>query len=303
MLTAQANNKKSNRRVAFRVYEQVNLFYQKITDSQLSDTKSGFKSILTSNNLAQANESLAVEPLFPLSQSQENDTLNANISASGIAFTCREELKAGDYLMLRILFLSSTTVVMTCCKVVYCKPSNPYESNRLPYTIGVQFINMTAEDSELLGKHVGKRKKQQMVANGLLVSVILAILVAPGEALGLVMELGHHLFEEVLHALHLVFELLEMALDHVIEHHFHTETHDTQVIVFYILAGFGLVALYFLSRKAYSGVKRLANFLLLYGSRKKSSGLYFWNQQTLLGKAKIIGIGTTALVSYIYFSF
>jgi len=301
MRTTKINDKKSNHRAALRVYEQVNLFYQKIALSQLNETQPGFDNILNSFARSQTAERLTVEPSFPYSQSQENDTLNVNISSSGIAFTCKEELKADDYLMLRILFLSSMTVVMTCCKVVYCKPSNPYESNRHPYSIGAQFINMTAEDSKLLNRHVDKRKKQQFVVNGSIVAFILAILAAPDQALGLLVDLGHHLFEMFLHMLHLAFELIEMELDHVIEHHFETGLHETQVIVFYMLITLGLVALYFFGRMASSAFVRLRKRLLLYWSRKKSSCLYFWGHQTLSDKIKIVGIGTAAIAGYIYF--
>ena len=301
MRTTKINDKKSNHRIALRVYEQVNLFYQKIALSQLNETQPGFDNILNSFARSQTTGRLTVEPSFPYSQSQENDTLNVNISSSGIAFTCKEELKAGDYLMLRILLLSSMTVVMTCCKVVYCKPSNPYESNRHPYSIGAQFVNMTAEDSELLNRHVGRRKNQQFVVNGSIAAFTLAILAAPDQALGLLVDLGHHLLEIFLHMLHLVFEFIEMGLDHVIEHHFETGLHETQVIVFYVLITFGLVALYFFWRMASSAFVRLRKHLLLYWSRKKSSCLYFWGQQTLLDKIKIVGIGTAAIAGYIYF--
>lgn len=300
MSTTTLNDKKSNHRVALRVYEQANLFYQKIAVSEQNETQPGFENILDSFTRSETAGRLT-KPSFPYSQSQENDTLNVNISSSGIAFTCREELKAGDYLMLRILFLSSMTVVMTCCKVIYCKLSNPYESNRHPYSIGAQFINLTAEDSELLNKHVGKRKKQQYIVNSSIAAFTLAILAAPDLALGLLMDLGHHLLEIFLHMLHLVFEYVEMGIDHVIEHLFHTSTHDTQLIVFYVLVTFGLVALYFLGRMASSAFMRSIKRLLLYGSRKKSSCLYFWRHQTLLDKIKIVGIGTTAIAGYIYF--
>jgi len=301
MSTIHLNDKKSNHRVALRVYEQVNLFYQKIALGQLNEIQPGFENIL--NNFARSDASghVAVEPLFPYSQSQENDTLNVNISSSGIAFTCLEELKAGDYLMLRILFLSSMTVVTTCCRVVYCKLSNPYESNRHPYSIGAQFINLTAEDSELLNKHVNKRKKQQCVFNGSIIALTLAILAMPDLALGLLVDLGHHLLEIFLHILHLVFESVEMGLDHVIEHLFHTGTHETQIIVFYVLLTFGLVAFYFLGRMALSAFVRLRKRLLLYWSRKKSSCLYFWGQHSLLDKIKIVSLGTVAIAGYIYF--
>ncbi len=300
MSTTALNAKKSNHRAALRVYEQANLFYQKIAVSQQNETQPGFENILN-NFIRPETAGRSTESSFPYSQSQENDTLNVNISASGIAFTCTEELKTGDYLMLRILFLSSMTVVMTCCKVVYCKPSNPYESNRHPYAIGAQFINMTTEDSEVLNKHVGKRKKQQFIINGSMAAVTLAILAMPDLALGLLVDSGHHLLEIFLHMLHLAFEFLESGLDHLIEHHFHTGTHETQLIVFYTLVTFGLVALYFLGRMASSALVRSSKRLLLFGSRKKSSFLYFWHHQTLLDKIKIVGIGTTAIAGYIYF--
>jgi len=107
MSTTKINDQKSNNRVALRVYEQVNLFYQKIALIQLNETQPGFENILDSFARSETAGRLTVEPSFPYSQSQENDTLNVNISSNGIAFTCMEELKAGDYLMLRILFLSS----------------------------------------------------------------------------------------------------------------------------------------------------------------------------------------------------
>ena len=301
MSTTKINDQKSNNRVALRVYEQVNLFYQKIALIQLNETQPGFENILDSFARSETAGRLTVEPSFPYSQSQENDTLNVNISSSGIAFTCMEELKAGDYLMLRILFLSSMTVVMTCCKVVYCNLSNPYESNRHPYSIGAQFINLTVEDSELLNKHVGKRKKQQFIVNGSIIAFTLAILALPELALGLLVA-GYHLLQIFLHILHLVFKSIEMGLDQVIEHHFHTGTHETQIIVFYVLVIFGLVALYFFGRMALSAFVRVGKRLLLYWSRKKSSCLYFLHHQTLLDKIKIVCIGTTAIVGYIYFS-
>lgn len=295
------NDNKSNRRVALRVHEQVNLFYQKISLSQLNETQPGFNNILNSFAQSQTSSRITEETSFPFSQSQENDTLNVNISTSGIAFTCQEELKNGDYLMLRILLLSSMTVVMTCCKVVYCRPSNPYESNRYPYAIGAQFVNLTAEDSELLNAHVGKRKKQQLIVNGSIAAFTLAFISAPVQALGLLMDIGHHALEILLHILHLAFEFLEIGLDHFIEHQFHTDLHETQVIVFYVLITCGLIALYFLGRMALFAVVRWSKGLFLYWSRKKSSCLYFWGQQSLVNKIKIVGIGTTAIAGYIFF--
>lgn len=302
MGTTKVNDNKSNRRVALRVDEQVNLFYQIITFSQLNGTPHGYINTLDSTAGSRVALGLTVEPSFPHSQSQENDTLNVNISSSGIAFTCTEELKIGDCLMLRILFLSSMTALMTCCQVVYCKPSNPYESNRHPYSIGAQFVNITAEDRELLDRHVGRRKKQQFAVNATLTALALAFLFAPAGALGLLVGMVHHLLEIILHMLHLAFEVVESGLDHLIEHQFHTSTHDTQVIVFYALVTPGLVILCFLGRMIPSAAVRLGKGLLLWWSRKKSSCLYFWGQQTGLDKIKIVGIGTAAIAGYILIS-
>jgi hypothetical protein len=109
------------------------------------------------------------------------------------------------------------------------------------------------------------------------------------------------LFEVVLHILHVAFEFLEMGLDHYIEHHFHTGTHETQIIVFYVLVILGITPMYFFIRMVINTVVRLKQRLLLYIARKKSSFLYAWGQQTLLDKIKIIGIGTTAIAGYIFF--
>jgi hypothetical protein len=186
--------------------------------------------------------------------------------------------------------------------VVYCKPSNPYESNRHPYSIGAQFVNITTEDRELLNRHVSRRKKQHFAINAVLAALALDFLFAPAEALGLVVGMLHHLLEIILHILHIAFEVVESGLDHFIEHQFHTNTHDTQVIVFYALVTPALVALYFLGRKIPSAAVQLGKDLLLWWSRKKSSCLYFWGQQTGLGKIKIVGIGAAAIAGYIFIS-
>ncbi len=53
------------------------------------------------------------------------------------------------------------TAVMTCCKVVYCKPSNPYEIDQYPHLVGARFVNLAATDRALLDNIVSKRRKYQ----------------------------------------------------------------------------------------------------------------------------------------------
>lgn len=307
MSTVAINDKNSNRRIAFRIYEEANLFYHKIEENQLKQ-KAEFYDILDNVILPQNSESIsspemlsATNRLLPHSQSQENDTLNVNISSTGIAFTCKDELKTGDYLMVRLLLLSTMTAIMTCCKVVRCKPSNPYETNRYPYLIGAQFVNMTDDDAQLLTSHVNKRKKQHYIINGLLALMAITFLAMPGEILHLLWGAIHHAIEVVLHLLHIAFELLEMSLDHLIEHSFHTGVHETQVIVFYIIVGFGFVGLYFLWRMIPPYIFQKYQKLRLFLMRKKSSSLYFWNEQSTMDKVKIITISLLVIGLYGYF--
>lgn len=296
MNIAMVKDKKLNRRVAFRIYEDANLFYQKIDIAQLAKSSASFDRLLSPDPNAQIS-------MLPDSQCLENDTLNVNISASGIAFTSKERLLAGDYLMLRILLLSSMTTIMTCCKVVYCKSSNPYENNRYPHLIGAQFVNLKPEDSTVLSAHIERKKQQQRLLTGVVASVLIFILAIPDVAFEMLVGLLHHIVEVVLHVIHLMFEYAEYNLDHVIEHAFHTDTHATQVIVFYILVSVGLIGLFFLGRLLPRYFRRAGNSLIAYGCRKKASCLYIWGEQSSAGKIKIVGISLVLITAYTYLNF
>lgn len=306
MHMADLNSKKINRRIAFRIYEQANLFYHKIDPIEVIEPHENFDNILDSFTLSQPTTQItptpeSIEQWLPDSQSQESDTLNVNISSSGIAFTSQNKLEAGDYLMIRMLLLSSMTVIMTCCKVVYCKPSNPYETDRYPYLIGAQFVNLTAEDAALLHSHISKRKKQQRIVNGFILSFALVVLAVPGLIFDLLLGFCHHVLGVLLHIIHLGFEFVEYNLDHLIEHTFHTELHTTQVIAFYTMLSLGLAGLYLVWRIVPPAWNRLVNHQLAFWTRKKASFLYYWSEQTLADKIKIIGFSLAAIAGYIYF--
>ncbi|TPQ25485.1 PilZ domain-containing protein [Methylomonas koyamae] len=275
-----------NRRLALRIYEQVNLFYQAIPDGELSAHTTG-----------------RAGRVLPPSSSVENDTLQANISANGMSFTSKERMLTGDYLLLRILLLSSMTTISTCGQVVYCKPSNPYEDNRYPHTVGIRFVNLSEADGALLRRHVDRRNKQEMTIKALTAALLLTALAMPDLAWALLLGLLHHLWEIALHVAHLLFEYLEMGLDHVVEHLLHTGTHETQVIVFYTIVTLASVVAYFVGRRIPAAGKRWLNKLLLFALRKKSSYGYFWEQQSGLDKLKIVGISATAITAYLYLAF
>ncbi|WP_150047623.1 MULTISPECIES: PilZ domain-containing protein [Methylomonas] len=279
----------ANRRDARRIYERINLFYRRLPVAPAAD--------------AYRPRTAADEMSLSLSESTENDTLQANISAGGIAFTCREELLPGDYLQLRILLLASLTTISTHAKVVYCKPSNPYENDRFPFTVGARFVNLTDADRALISRYIDSRNRQRWLLTALAGGLLLWMLLAPELAWHLLVGLIHHLFEIILHVLHLAFEYAEVGLDHLVEHAFHTDTHQTQVIVFYILVVIigGLVFL--ILRRVPAWFRTCLSWLMLFASRKKSSILYFWQQQSVAGKYKLIGITGATLLAYFYLAF
>lgn len=69
---------------------------------------------------------------------------------------------------------------------------------------------------------------------------IASLFLMPDVIFGLLMELLHLLME----LLHVLFEFVEIALDTIIEHTFHTDVHQTQIIVFYTIWALGLGLLY-----------------------------------------------------------
>jgi len=300
----KANTNNSNRRSAFRIYEQVNLFYHKIEYSQNSKAIFDFNNI--TDNVTQSldksplisHASTSPEEFLPESHSQENDTLNVNISASGISFTCKEELMPGDYLVIRLLLLSSMTVITAYCKVVHFKLSNPFEINQYPYLVGAHFVNLKSDDKELLNRHINKRRTRHFIADGLFVSLILTILAIPDVIFDLLVQLTSFLLENFIGTIHLLYEFIEFSLDHLVEQVFHTALHETELIAFYIQVVLGLVGLYILLRIITSAYKKSARCCRVFFHRKKLSILYYWGEQSLLYKFGIISTGIITILCY-----
>lgn len=181
------------RRGFFRIDDEVNLFYKKIDEQLVAEPHHVSDNILNSCSLSTALEMLSqesglllhrIEKSLPdvadylrlleskidlLAQAammqgfqfKESDTRNINISATGMAFNCEDVLKQGDYLEIRMLLVSSMTVIVTYGKVVYSKNSQLNDS-QYPYFVGVDFIDMKDEDRELLIKYVVKKQLQQI---------------------------------------------------------------------------------------------------------------------------------------------
>ena len=69
----------------------------------------------------------------------------------------------------------------------------------------------------------------------LIISIVIVIFTIPDIIFELLVECIHLLIESIEEIAHLVFEGVESMLDNVIEENFHTEMHETQIIVFYII--------------------------------------------------------------------
>jgi len=128
--------------------------------------------------------------------------------------------------------------------------------------------------------------------------VIVVLIAMPDVVIGLLFELVHFFFE----LLFIAFEWVESTLDKLIEHLFHTELHETQIIVFYLIVCILLLPLYYIWRV----LKRL--FFWLKESVPATWALYkirvtiFWQDLSLIGKIKWIAItaGAIYLASFLF---
>lgn len=290
-----------NRRAFFRIYDEVNLFYQKIDEKQLAELRphpanrypAGDGPVTRNSALPKLARDL------PEDQFKENETCNINISTSGMAFSSDHTLQEGDILLIQVQLVSSMAVIQTYATVVYCKDNQPYDTE-YPYFIGTHFIDMEDDYRSLLKTHIEKKHNKDVRIRAILMTALIIVLVVPTMVFGLLFELIHLIVEVVLHLAHLAFEFIELNLDHVIEHFFHTDLHQTQIIVFYIIASFILYGLYLLVRALPSFCRRCKKNQLAFWTRKKSNLQFFWREQTLVNKIKLGVIGVIVLVLYVF---
>jgi hypothetical protein len=87
-------------------------------------------------------------------------------------------------------------------------------------------------------------KEYRIVLYTVILIGIAIMLIIPDVVMGLLFEVVHLFFE----ILYISFEWLESILDTIVEHLFHTELHETQIIVFYVIMGVVAVPLYYLWR-------------------------------------------------------
>ena len=134
---------------------------------------------------------------------------------------------------------------------------------------------------------------------GLTLIGIIIMMMMPDVVMGLLFELAHFFFE----LLFISFEWVESTLDTLVEHIFHTELHQTQVIVFYLLAGMVLYIAYRLWRVLSSLFCRLSNNMLTTWTQQKIRASIYWQELSLINKIKLVAVfaGIVYLASLLFF--
>ena len=137
----------------------------------------------------------------------------------------------------------------------------------------------------------------QKITFGLVLIGIVILLTMPDVVIGLLVELVHLLFEVVF----ISFEWLESLLDHVVEHLLHTELHETQTIVFYILMGIVALPLYYLWRVLPGFFSRTKENVQVIWAQYKNQTRLYWQELSLIDKIKvvIITVGALYLASFL----
>jgi len=95
--------------------------------------------------------------------------------------------------------------------------------------------------------------------------------------------------ELLLELIHMSFEVIELSLDRLIEHLFHTDLHATQIIVFYLMwamAGYPLYRLYKLLRTLPRRYREFKEDLAASWSQLKKEILAYWQDLSPTGKTK-----------------
>jgi hypothetical protein len=138
----------------------------------------------------------------------------------------------------------------------------------------------------------------QKTVNASYVVGIAGILIMPDAIFGLLLELLHNLVELG----HLLFELFEAALDHAVEHIFHTDTHETQIIVFYVMLSMALGVAHYLWWAMPRFFRTLKENLLATWLAHKTRLSLYW-AESAYNKFKLIAMFNAALTCVVLFGF
>ena len=119
------------------------------------------------------------------------------------------------------------------------------------------------------------------------ISYLIGIAIAvtmPDLVFGSLLELGH-----------ILFEFIEEILDKFIEHIFHTDLHQTQIIVFYLMLSIAFGGIYYLWRVLPPLCCQWKENFLTAWSRNKTRASCYWQQLSLINKIKFVVISASII--------
>ena len=120
--------------------------------------------------------------------------------------------------------------------------------------------------------------------------------------IGIVITMYDVLFHSLFSILHIAFEWFELALEELIEHIFHTNRQQSQIIVFYLLWLIALYGLYQLWRALPGFYSRIKEQLVFASLQYKSYLSSYWREQSSINKIKWLASLTVSLSCLAFFA-
>ena len=115
------------------------------------------------------------------------------------------------------------------------------------------------------------------------------------------------MYDVMLHSLftvmHIAFEWFELALEELIEHVFHTNRQQSQIIVFYLMWLIALYGVYRLWHALPGFYSRFKEQLLAASSQYKSHIICYWREQSSIQKIKWVTSFSVSVSCLAFFVF
>jgi hypothetical protein len=90
----------------------------------------------------------------------------ANISATGIAFACKEKYVPGDLLHINVIFEDINTQIRVIGKVLQCDAPAPYtESDNMAYFVRVRFVKIAPREQIRIAQYVLEKQNKLFIGN------------------------------------------------------------------------------------------------------------------------------------------
>ena len=129
--------------------------------------------------------------------------------------------------------------------------------------------------------------RRTYIFRSLVILFIITTITIPDILMELATELIHLILEVLGEVAHIGFEWIESMLDHLIEHELHTELHETQTIVFYIIVSILAGPLYLLARQVPRFYLFLKDKIQVSWAFNKAELALYWHSLSLNERIKL----------------